>query len=57
MENYGKILDSLETKVKLLESERDQVTKERDRAMQEVKIIRTRYANIVGVEQFKKDFP
>ena len=57
MEHYGKILDTLEENVKRLENERDQVQRERDNARQEVKIIRTRYANIVGVDQFKKDFP
>ena len=50
MEKYGRILDTLEGNVKRLEQERDQVSRERDNARQEVKIIRTRYANIVGVE-------
>lgn len=57
MENYGRILDTLEGNVKRLEVERDQIGRERDSARQEVKIIRTRYANIVGLDQFKKDFP
>lgn len=31
--------------------------RERDRALKEVKIIRQRYVDIVGIDQFKKDFP
>jgi len=40
MEGYGRVLDSLEANVKKLEVERDSASRDRDRAMQEVKIVR-----------------
>jgi chromosome segregation ATPase len=57
MENYGRILDQFEAKVKKLEMDNLQIVREKEDAIVEVKKIRIRYSNIVGVDQFKKDFP
>ncbi len=57
MENYGRILDQFEEKVRRMELENEEIKRERDDAVVEVKKIRMRYSNIVGVDQFKKDFP
>jgi hypothetical protein len=43
--------------VKKLEMDNLQIVREKEDAIVEVKKIRTRYSNIVGVDQFKKDFP
>lgn len=57
MENYSLVLERLEAKVTKLEEENRGVIKERDRALKEVKIVRQRYVEIVGVDQFARDFP
>ena len=40
MENYGKILDTLEHNVKTLEEEKNSMLRDRDKAVYEVKMIR-----------------
>ena len=40
MENYGKILDTLENNVKRLEIEKENTVKDKEKAMYEVKMIR-----------------
>lgn len=57
MENYSLVLERLEAKVTKLEEENRGALKERDRALKEVKIVRQRYVEIVGVDQFARDFP
>ncbi len=57
MENYSLVLERLEVKVNKLEEEKMALVREKDRALKEVKIVRQRYVDIVGVDQFARDFP
>jgi chromosome segregation ATPase len=57
MENYSLVLERLEVKVNKLEEENKALVREKDRALKEVKIVRQRYVDIVGVDQFARDFP
>ena len=57
MENYSLVLERLEVKVNKLEEENMALVREKDRALKEVKIVRQRYVDIVGVDQFARDFP
>jgi hypothetical protein len=50
MENYAKILETLENNVKKLQVDKDDAQREKDQALYEVKTIRQRYMNIVGVD-------
>ena len=50
MENYAKILETLETNVNQLQKDKDYAYKERDKAVMENKTIRQRYMSIVGVD-------
>jgi hypothetical protein len=48
MESYSEILSALEEKIQKAEEEKLQAEKERDEAINNVKVIRQRYISIIG---------
>ena len=52
MENYAKILQTLENNVRLLQQEKENAIFDKNKAQEDSKTIRQRYMNIVGIEQF-----
>ena len=51
MENYAKILATLENKVRILQKEKESAVKESTTAKIELDAVRERYAKILGVKK------
>ena len=51
MENYAKILATLENKVRILQKEKESAVKESTTAKIELDAVRERYAKILGVQK------
>ena len=50
MELYSQLLQTLENKINIAEIEKKKALNERDKAINDVKILRQRYINIMGNE-------
>ena len=56
LENYQVILSKFENNLQIAVKNKEAAELEKDKALNEIRVVRQRYISIVGIDQFQKDF-